>query len=72
MKNERIWECTKQKCKWRGTGEEQAQVPNKNHPEFVTDNVCPVCGNDSFYELTERQIKNFLAKKETLNSVYKT
>ena len=65
MSEKRYWECSKQKCKWRGTCDEKVDKTDSKH-SFVTHHVCPICGNDSFYELTAKQIKNFLAKKDKI------
>jgi hypothetical protein len=42
------YECTKRKCKWQGTIEEQAI---KKVDECQSTYVCPKCGNDEFYNL---------------------
>ena len=64
MSEERYWECCKRKCKWIGTDKQKVGVPNKRHPDFVTDQVCPKCGNDSFYETDEKKYKKYLAKEK--------
>jgi len=51
---ERYWECSKQKCKWIGTEEEKTGIPDKKH-SFVEHQVCPICGNDSFYEVKSQK-----------------
>jgi len=44
------YRCSKQKCKWEGTLEEQKQVKRKDD-NSITDYICPKCGNDDFYGL---------------------
>jgi hypothetical protein len=42
------YECTKRKCKWQGKDEEKARKPKD---EYMTEHVCPKCGNNEFYGL---------------------
>lgn len=42
------YECTKRKCKWQGTLEEQVSVPVSSIENHLT---CPNCGNEEFYGL---------------------
>lgn len=44
------YRCTKQKCKWEGTLEEQKKVEDKED-NSITNYVCPKCGNNDFYGL---------------------
>ena len=48
-------ECSKvRKCKWKGDWSDLKKVPSKKYSECkiaVMDNVCPNCGNDSFYDI---------------------
>jgi hypothetical protein len=44
------YRCTKQKCKWEGTLEEQKKVTRKDD-NSITDYVCPKCNNNEFYGL---------------------
>ena len=42
------YECTKRKCKWQGTIEQQSIVEvEPGHSKYV----CPKCGNSEFYNL---------------------
>jgi len=41
-------ECTNKKCKWQGTDKEKAK---KQIDEYITEDVCPKCGNNNFYTL---------------------
>lgn len=47
-------ECTNNKCKWIGKEEDQDQVPDSD-PLYSSfkKNVCPKCGNDEFYKITQ-------------------
>lgn len=42
------YECTKRKCKWQGTLEQQ---PIKEIDPGHSQHVCPKCGNNEFYNL---------------------
>lgn len=46
------YECTNDKCKWIGKYEDKKQVPNVLHA-CMEDNVCPKCGNNEFYQITQ-------------------
>lgn len=41
-------ECTNKKCKWQGKDEEKAK---KRIDEYMTEDICPKCGNNEFYGL---------------------
>ena len=43
------YECSKKKCKWQGTLDEQSKVRNKDG--WGEDYVCPKCGNPEFLGL---------------------
>jgi hypothetical protein len=45
------YQCTKQKCKWQGTLQEQEI--SKNNDSIGSSYVCPNCGNAEFYGLRE-------------------
>jgi predicted RNA-binding Zn-ribbon protein involved in translation (DUF1610 family) len=42
------YECTNRKCKWQGKDDEKARKPID---EYITEHVCPKCGNYEFYTL---------------------
>ena len=67
----RYWECSKIKCKWIGTEEEKAGIPDKDFPSLVEIHVCPKCENDSFYEVKgKKKIENHLSKiKESVTLI---
>jgi predicted RNA-binding Zn-ribbon protein involved in translation (DUF1610 family) len=44
------YRCSKQKCKWEGTLEEQKKLVREDDI-LITDYVCPKCGNNDFYGL---------------------
>lgn len=44
------YECTRRKCKWQGTEKEKAE---KRIDEFMTELVCPKCGNNEFFGLLD-------------------
>lgn len=44
------FECSKKKCKWQGTIEEQATRKTSN---ISKEYVCPNCGNNEFYGLIQ-------------------
>jgi len=43
-------ECTNKKCKWQGKDEEKAK---KRIDEYMTEDICPKCGNNEFYGLLQ-------------------
>jgi len=46
------YECTKRKCKWQGLDSEREQ--KRTDPKYLMyESVCPNCGNNEFYGLTE-------------------
>ena len=46
--NSEINECTNRKCKWQGKDEEKA---SKRISQYMTEDICPKCGNNSFFGL---------------------
>lgn len=44
------YECSKKKCQWQGLDEEKAR---KRIDNYLTEHVCPRCGNNEFYGLLE-------------------
>lgn len=42
--------CSKRKCDWKGYETDLVQVPGQQ-------STCPKCGCDSYYFMTEREIK---------------
>ena len=43
-------QCTNKKCKWQGKDEEKS---TKRIDEYMTELVCPKCGNNEFYGLLQ-------------------
>jgi hypothetical protein len=56
--------CSKRSCKLKGYETEMKQV---QHPtiSIAKQNVCPACGNDSYYFMTPREIAAWERAKAT-------
>ncbi len=58
-------QCTNEKCLWVGTGKEYLSIPSTN-PTIKDvggkDHVCPNCGNDEFYVLSEDEYNKLKEK----------
>jgi len=48
--------CSRRACKWRGYETGLVPVPHKTI-SGVTSQVCPTCGCDSYYTMTDREMK---------------
>lgn len=51
--------CSRKGCGWRGYESQMSQVPDESYTGVikVSKAVCPKCGCDSYYFMTDRQIK---------------
>ncbi|WP_286913081.1 hypothetical protein [Flavobacterium sp. UBA4197] len=49
----KAYECTNKKCKWIGTTAEKTE---KEIGDGWRENVCPKCGNNEFYGLSQNPI----------------
>jgi hypothetical protein len=59
--------CGKRKCSWRGYEGDMVSVLSKKFGPGVTDKVCPTCGENGYYFMTEKEIAAWKRKqsKET-------
>ena len=48
--------CSRARCKWRGFETDLKKVPGRIGRVACTNNVCPVCGNDSYMHMTPGEI----------------
>jgi hypothetical protein len=55
--------CGKKKCTWRGYETDLIGVPSKRFGAGVTDNVCPLCGENGYYFMNAGEIKAWERKK---------
>lgn len=61
-KEKEYWQCTHiRKCKWVGENKDLDKV--KQHSDInMINSVCPKCGNDEFYILTEEQYQKLIKR----------
>ena len=52
--------CSKRGCTWQGWEHDLKGIPDPEHPNW-TNNVCPNCGSDSYYKMTQREFTKFKA-----------
>ena len=65
IKEQKYWQCSHiRKCKWIGKYEDLDSVRNTEHSDvYMTDCVCPRCGNEEFYVLSEEEYQKINNKK---------
>ena len=63
-KEKEYWQCSHiRKCKWVGEYKDLDEVKDKQHSDInMTNSVCPKCGNDEFYVLTEEQYQKLIKR----------
>lgn len=61
--------CSRRKCKWRGFETELRYIPVPRPGKLKTEQAtCPICGCESYYYMSEREIKAWEQDKGAANA----